>query len=91
MAYEKQCFLISPIGKEGSETHEFADKVRTFLKYEVLDELGYNCIRADDINKFGMITSDVIASIINSELVIAILEYDNANVYYELALRFALL
>ena len=86
---KKQCFLISPIGKDESDIRIFADRVRSFLKYEVLDELDYECIRADDINKFGIINSDVIASIINSDLVIALLEYDNANVYYELALRHA--
>lgn len=85
----KQCFLISPIGKEGSNTRKFADKIRSFLKYEVLDELGYECIRADDINTMGMITSDIINHIISCDLVIAILEDDNANVYYELALRHA--
>lgn len=85
----KQCFLISPIGEEGSQTRIFADKIRSFLKYEVLNDLGYDCTRADDINKLGMITSDVIAHIIDSELVIAVLEENNANVYYELALRHA--
>lgn len=86
---DKQCFLISPIGKEDSDIRILADNVRTFLKYEVLNELNYDCIRADDINKMGMITSDVIAHIIDCDLVIAILEDNNANVYYELALRHA--
>lgn len=86
---KKQCFLISPIGEEGSDTRIFADKIREFLKYAVLNELEYECIRADDINKLGMITSDVIAHIIECNLVIAVLEHNNANVYYELALRHA--
>lgn len=85
----KKCFLISPIGKEGSETRKLADTIRTFLKNQVLDDLGYECIRADDINTMGMITSDIINHITKCDLVIAILEYDNANVYYELALRHA--
>ena len=86
---KKRCFLISPIGEEDSDLRVFADKVRAFLKYEVLNDLNYKCVRADDINKLGMITSDVIAHIIDCELVIALLEYNNANVYYELALRHA--
>lgn len=85
----KQCFLISPIGEEGSETRILADKIRAFLKYEILNGLDYECIRADDINKLGMITSDIIAHIIDCDLVIAVLENNNANVYYELALRHA--
>lgn len=86
---DKQCFLISPIGEEGSETRKLSDRIRAFLKYEVLNELGYDCMRADEINKMGMITSDVIAHIIDCDLVIAVLENNNANVYYELALRHA--
>lgn len=86
---EKKCFIISPIGNDGTETRNIADKLRSFLKYEILDDLKYECIRADDINKLGIITSDVIAHIIDCELVIAVLEYDNVNVYYELALRHA--
>ncbi len=86
---KKTCFLISPIGNEGTDTRDFADKIRTFLKYEVLTGLGYDCIRADDITKIGIISSDIISSIVNSELVIAVLEHNNANVYYELALRHA--
>ena len=85
----KQCFLISPIGEEGSSTRDLADKIRAFLKYEVLNELDFECIRADDINKLGMITSDIIAHIIDCDIVIAVLEDNNANVYYELALRHA--
>lgn len=86
---KKQCFLISPIGEEGSKSRELADKIRSFLRFEVLNELGYDCVRADDINKMGMITSDIIAHIIDCNLVIAVLEDNNANVYYELALRHA--
>lgn len=66
----KQCFLISPIGEEGSSTRDLADKIRAFLKYEVLNELDFECIRADDINKLGMITSDIIAHIIDCDIVI---------------------
>lgn len=85
----KKCFLISPIGEDESDSRIFADKMRAFLKYEVLNELEYDCIRADDIDKLGTITSDVITHIIDCDLVIAVLEYDNVNVYYELALRHA--
>lgn len=35
---KKQCFLISSIGEEDSDLRVFADKVRAFLKYEVLND-----------------------------------------------------
>lgn len=75
--------------EKSSDTRKLADNIRSFLKFEVLNELGYDCIKADDINKLGMITSDIIAHIIDCNLVIAVLEDNNANVYYELALRHA--
>lgn len=87
MEKEKSCFLISPIGEPGSDIRELADKVRLFLKREVLSELKYTCTRADDITAMGMITNDVIGLIFDSDLAIALLDYDNVNVYYELALR----
>ena len=89
MSSQKQCFLISPIGKSGTDTRALSDNVRAFLDYEVLHGLGYKCVRGDEINKAGNITSDVIRWIINSDLVIAFLNDGNANVYYELALRHA--
>lgn len=89
MCLEKQCFLISPIGEEGSDLRNLSDKVKDFLKFEVLNDLSYNCIRSDNIDKVGNITSEIISRIITSDLVIAFLDEDNANVYYELALRHA--
>ena len=54
MEKEKTCFLISPIGEPGSDIRDLADKVRLFLKREVLSKLKYNCVRADDITAVGM-------------------------------------
>ncbi len=89
MSFEKQCFLISPIGEDGSDIRCLSDKVKDFLKFEVLKELNYSCIRSDEIDKVGNITSDIISCIVTSGLVIAFLDEGNANVYYELALRHA--
>lgn len=46
-------------------------------------------IRADGIDKPGMITRQVIEYILRSRLVIADLSFHNPNVFYELALRHA--
>lgn len=85
----KSCFFISPIGEDGSEQRRLSDKVREFMSHQVLEGLGYRIRRADDINKVGKITEDIIREIINSNLVVALLDYENPNVYYELALRHA--
>lgn len=86
----KTCFLISPIGDEGSETREFADKVRDFLRYQVLEgEYAHELTRADENITASTITDVMINSIIEDDLVIVIMDYDNPNVFYEMAVRHA--
>lgn len=54
-----------------------------------LQSFGLKVIRADAIDKPGMITRQVIEYILRSRLVIADLSFHNPNVFYELALRHA--
>lgn len=51
---------------------------------------GYKAVRADQIDKPGLITSQVIQHVVNDQLVIADLTDRNPNVFYELAIRHAL-
>jgi predicted nucleotide-binding protein len=85
----KQCFLIAPIGSEGSEVRRRSD---TLLKYVIAPataETGYNVVRADDISIPGSITVQIIQLTIESPLVIADLSGRNPNVLYELGIRHA--
>jgi Rad3-related DNA helicase len=52
-----------------------------------MEELGLTVVRADQIGKPGMITSQVLEHVLKSRLVIADLSFHNPNVFYELALR----
>jgi hypothetical protein len=52
-----------------------------------VEEFGLRVIRADQIDKAGMITKQVIEHIVRSRLVIADLSFHNPNVFYELCLR----
>jgi hypothetical protein len=89
----KTCFVISPIGDVGTQIRADADD---FIKYIVracpaLKEHDYDTpVRADQLNQPGRITSQVIKLLMESELVIADLTGNNANVFYELCLRHAL-
>ncbi len=83
----KSCFVISPIGEGGSETRKRADQVLKHLIRPAVESLGYKATRADEIDKPGMITSQVIQSVVNDDLVIADLSCSNPNVFYELAIR----
>lgn len=86
---DKKCFIICPIGAAGSETRRRADQMLKHVYAPVLDAHGYETVRADKILKSGLITSQIINLILESELVIADLTDSNPNVYYELALRHA--
>lgn len=87
---KKICFVISPIGEEGSETRERSDKVLKYIICDSVEQLGYEVVRADKISEPGIITTQIIEHIIDSDLVIADLTDKNPNVFYELALRHAI-
>lgn len=86
---KKTCFVIAPIGDEGSEYRIWSDKVLRHIIQPCVTELGYEPIRADKMDKPGMITNQVIRAVIDSQLVIADLTFYNPNVMYELSIRHA--
>jgi hypothetical protein len=87
---EKSCFVISPIGEPDSETRKRSDQVLKHVIRPAANSCGYKTVRADEIDKPGMITSQVIQHVVNDALVVADLTERNPNVFYELAIRHAL-
>ncbi|SOT93770.1 hypothetical protein [Xanthomonas arboricola] len=85
----KICFVVCPIGENGSETRRRSDQMLKYVHEPALAKFGYEIVRADKILKSGLITSQIINLIIEADLVIADLTDNNPNVYYELALRHA--
>lgn len=90
MAKKKICFVIAPIGDEESEVRKRSDQILKHVIEPSTNECGYEAIRADKIEKPGIITSQVIQHIIDDQLIIADLTGHNANVFYELAIRHAI-
>jgi hypothetical protein len=90
MAGKKICFVISPIGEEKSEIRTRSDQILKHVIEPPTSECGYKAIRADKIDKPGIITSQVIQHIVEDPLVIADLTGQNPNVFYELAIRHAI-
>jgi hypothetical protein len=86
----KTCFVISPIGDQGSETRKRSDLILKYLISPAVEPLGYSPLRADQISEPGLITSQVIQHIVEDPLVIADLTDRNPNVFYELAIRHAI-
>ncbi|MEL7665447.1 MAG: hypothetical protein AAGU10_15140 [Methanosarcina mazei] len=87
MGNEKTCFVICPIGDEGTETRKWSDLTFKYIIKPVAENFGYTPIRADHIKESGMITYQIIDQLLESDLIIADLTSSNPNVYYELAIR----
>lgn len=83
----KKCFLICPIGKEGSDIRKRSDKVMKYLLSPVCSQKGYEVIRADLIASANKISVDIIEHLENDDLAIADLTGCNPNVFYEIGYR----
>lgn len=87
--FESTCFYIAPIGDEGSEPRKHSDLFLGSIVEPALEPFQLKVVRADAIDKPGIITRQIIDYIMRSRLVIADLSFHNPNVFYELALRHA--
>jgi HEAT repeat protein len=85
----KNCFVIAPIGEENSDIRRRSDQVLKHIIKPAAEACGYKATRADEIDKPGLITSQVIQRVITDPMVIADLTGTNPNVFYELAIRHA--
>lgn len=84
------CFVISPIGAEGSEDRQHADTVFDCIIKPAFETIGsqtsFEVIRGDHETAPGKITDQIYERVLSSELVIAVLTGNNPNVFYELAI-----
>ena len=85
----KLCFVISPIGDEGSEVRRRSNQILKHIIHPAAKTCGYETIRADEISKPGIITSQIIQHLLEDSIVVADLAGHNPNVFYELAIRHA--
>ncbi|MBN8875778.1 MAG: hypothetical protein J0H67_23315, partial [Rhodospirillales bacterium] len=87
--FETTCFYITPIGEEASEERRHSDLFLGNIVEPALQPFNMKVVRADAIDKPGIITRQIIEYLMRSRLVIADLSFHNPNVFYELALRHA--
>ena len=85
----KTCFLVCPIGEEGSDIRKNSDSLMEFIIEPVCREHNYKVVRADKIFSNDKINDTILNHLRNDELVIADLSTNNANVLYELGYRTA--
>lgn len=88
-SYDKTCLVISPIGEPDSTVRKRSDVVFNNIIIPAAEENDLEAIRADQISTPGMITAQIIQHILNDKIVVADLTDQNANVFYEYALRHA--
>jgi hypothetical protein len=82
----KRCFVISPIGAEGSEVREHADDVYDYIIKPAMEACGIAAFRSDHLREPGKISEQMFRCIIHDDLVVAVLTGHNPNVFYELAI-----
>jgi hypothetical protein len=87
---DRTCFVVCPLGEEGSAVRRRSDLVLKHVLAPVLRANGFHAVRADHVPKVGLITTQVINLIVESPLVVADLTGSNPNVFYELAIRHAI-
>jgi hypothetical protein len=84
-AFDAECFLISPIGTDGSPIRDRADGVMDYIVTPAAAEVGLTVVRADRIAKPGQITRQVIEHVVGARAAVVDLTNANPNVYYESA------
>jgi hypothetical protein len=86
------CFVISPIGKEGTDDHDKFKEVLDYVIKPAIDDSGHDLevLRADEINRTGSLIKDILENVYGSFIVIADLTGQNPNVFYELGVRHSL-
>jgi hypothetical protein len=86
---EELCFVISPIGPGASNIRARSDFVLEEIIEPAAKDNGLKIMRSDADQRPGLITSQIIRHLLNAKMVVADLTDQNANVFYELALRHA--
>lgn len=85
---KKLCFVVSPIGKPGSDSRVHADWVLEYIIKPVMDTYpDFEVKRADSDFRPGQIDVHMINDLHEAELVIADLSLGNPNVFYEVGIR----
>jgi len=86
---DNDCFVIGPIGAEGSPERTHADWLLQGIIHPVFEKdfPGWKVERADKITAPGMVSSQIITRLHDVALVIADLSFHNPNAFYEMSIR----
>ncbi len=84
---ESLCFYITPIGDDGSEVRRHADMLMRHLVEPAFEEFKVRVVRADRIEKSGLISQQIFEHIVSAKFCVADLSFGNPNAFYELGVR----
>jgi hypothetical protein len=84
---ENICFYITPIGEEGTEIRKHSDMLLKHLIEPAFLKHGIKVIRADKIEKSGLISQQIFEYLVSAKVCVADLSYGNPNAFYELGIR----
>ncbi|HET6157752.1 MAG TPA: hypothetical protein VFE34_05370 [Dongiaceae bacterium] len=84
---KRTCFVIGPIGAEGSAERKRADWLFHLVIEPALSKRAYDVKRADHLSQPGLIDVQIIQQLQAADLVIADLSEFNPNVFYEIGIR----
>jgi len=86
-ASDKVCFYITPIGEDGTDIRKHADMLLKHLIEPAFEQFNYKVIRADKIEKSGLISQQIFELLVSAQICVADLSYGNPNAFYELGVR----
>ena len=87
---KKSCFVVCPIGEDGSATRRHADWLLHEIIEHVLDHHfkdQFTVFRSYKIDQPGMIDAQIIGHLLDDDLVIADMSELNPNAFYEMGIR----
>ncbi len=84
---ESLCFYITPIGEEGTEVRRHADMLMRHLVEPAFQAFGMKVVRADRIEKSGLISQQIFEHIVSARFCVVDLSFGNPNAFYELGVR----
>lgn len=87
MTQRKKCFVVTPIGNDGTDIRRSADGLIDSVIGPMCESLDLEMFVAHRMDTSGSITGQVLEHLLNDDLVIANLTELNPNVMYELAVR----
>lgn len=83
----KTCFIVAPIGTEGTDIRRSTEGLLRAVLKPVLGKFDFDVVIAHEISTLGSITEQVVNHLLEADLVVADLSGLNPNVMYELAIR----